>query len=112
SRTGEKIVAGLSPGSETGWNTMAGAQPFGPGVDLFRYVVFGNADWDFRTLNWDSDIARTLDASADLDALDSNLQDFFTRGGKLLSYHGWSDAQISPGSTADYYESVLDTMAT
>lgn len=105
--TNEKVVAGLSPGSETGWNTMAGAQPFGPGVDLFRYIVFGNAGWDFRTLNWNDDIARTRSASAMMDALDTNVEPFFARGGRILSYHGWADPQISPGSTVDYYESVL-----
>jgi feruloyl esterase len=107
SRTGATVVAGLSPGSETGWNTMAGAQPFGPGVDLFKYIVFGNADWDFRTLNWDADLTRTATASAALDALDTNLQPFFARGGKIVSYHGWADPQISPGSTVDYYDSVM-----
>jgi feruloyl esterase len=110
SRSGELVVAGLSPGSETGWNTMAGAQPFGPGVDLFKYIVFSNAEWDFRTLNWDSDIARTVQASTAMDALDTNLAPFFARGGKLLSYHGWGDPQISPGSTVDYYESVRTTL--
>jgi len=110
SRTGETVVAGLSPGSETGWNTMAGAQPFGPGVDLFKYVVFGDAEWDFRTLDWDGDIARTQSASAAMDALDTNLAPFFARGGKLLSYHGWSDPQISPGSTVDYFEAVLGSL--
>lgn len=110
SRSGELVVAGLSPGSETGWNTMAGAQPFGPGVDLFKYIVFSDAEWDFRTLNWDSDIARTAEASAAMDALDTNLAPFFASGGKLLSYHGWGDPQISPGSTVDYYESVRATM--
>lgn len=110
SRSGETVVAGLAPGSEMGWGTMAGAQPFGPGVDLFKYVVFGNPDWDFRTLNWDSDLALTAAASADLDALDTNLQPFFARGGKILSYHGWADPQISPGSTVAYYEDVLATL--
>lgn len=110
SSTGASVVAGLSPGSETGWGTMAGAQPFGPGVDLFRYIVFGNADWDFRTLNWDADLARTAAASADLDALDTNLQPFFARGGKIVSYHGWADPQISPGSTVAYYEDVRETL--
>jgi len=108
SRTKQALVAGLSPGSETNWGTMAGAQPFGPGVDLFKYIVFGDANWDFKTLNWDADLDKTLKASKDMDALDTNLKPFFDRGGKIISYHGWADGQISPGSTVDYYQSVLD----
>ncbi len=108
SRTKQSLVAGLSPGSELSWTTMASAQPFGPGVDLFKYVVFGDANWDFKALNWDSDLDKTLKASKDMDALDPNLKPFFDRGGKIISYHGWTDGQISPGSTVDYYQTVLD----
>jgi feruloyl esterase len=108
--TGEKLVAGFAPGSELGWTTMAGPQPFGPGVDLFKYVVFNNADWDFKTLNWHSDVDMARAASKDLDALDTNLQPYFAEGGKIISYHGWADPQISPGSTLAYYEAVLAEM--
>jgi len=110
SRTKQSLVAGLSPGSEASWTTMAGNQPFAPGVDLFKYVVFGDANWDFKTLNWDADLDKTLKASKDMDALDPNLKPFFDRGGKIISYHGWTDPQISPGSTVDYYQTVLDKM--
>jgi feruloyl esterase len=110
SRTKAPIVAGFSPGSELNWATMAGAQPFGPGVDLFKYIVFGDANWDFKTLNWDADLDKTLKASAAMDAMDPNLKPFFDRGGKIISYHGWADPQISPGSTVDYYDSVIGKM--
>ena len=43
-------------------------------------------------------------------AMDPNLKQFFAHGGKLLMYHGWSDPNISPLNTIDYYESVLKTM--
>jgi feruloyl esterase len=110
SRTKQSIVAGFSPGSELNWNTMAGAQPFGPGVDLFKYIVFNDPNWDFKTLNWDAHVDQTLKASASMDAMDPNLKPFFDRGGKIISYHGWADPQISPGSTVGYYDSVLGTM--
>ncbi|MFN0002928.1 MAG: tannase/feruloyl esterase family alpha/beta hydrolase [Pseudohongiellaceae bacterium] len=110
SRTQQVQVAGLSPGSELGWSTMAGAQPFPPGVDLFKYVVFGDAEWDFTTLNWDSDIDTTVNASVDMDAMNPDLQAYFDRGGKIISYHGWADPQISPGSTVAYYQTVLEHM--
>ena len=110
SRTKQSIVAGFSPGSELNWNTMAGPQPFGPGLDLFKYVVFSDPNWDFKTLNWDANVDQTLKASASMDALDPNLKPYFDRGGKIISYHGWADPQISPGSTSDYYDSVISKM--
>lgn len=105
-RTKQVLFQPHEPGSELGWNTMAGAQPFGPGVDLFKYVVFQDPNWDYKTFNFDSDAARTRDASASMDALNPNLDKFFARGGKLIQYHGWADPQISPGSSVEYYKSV------
>jgi Tannase and feruloyl esterase len=110
-RTRQEIFPGHEPGSELGWNTMAGPQPFNLGFDLFKYVVFEDPNWDFRTFNFDSDMDRTAKAGdAILNALDPNLKAFLGRGGKILQYHGWSDPQISPRSSVNYYNSVLDTM--
>jgi len=43
-------------------------------------------------------------------AMDPNLKEFFGHGGKLLMYHGWSDPNIAPLNTINYYESVVDKM--
>ena len=74
-------------------------------------MVFEDPKWDFRTLDFDRDMARAekLDA-ARINALDPDLRPFFARGGKLIQYHGWSDPQIAPGNSVDYYNSVLDRL--
>jgi feruloyl esterase len=105
-RTKQELFPPHQPGSEMGWNTMAGAQPFGLALDLFKYVVYQDPNWDYKTFNFDSDAARTRDASSSMDALNPNLDKFFARGGKIIQYHGWSDPQISPGSSVSYYTSV------
>ena len=107
----QEIFPGHEPGSELGWNTMAGPQPLGIGLDLFKFVIFKNPNWDYRTLNFDTDMALTAKAdSGVMNALDPNLKAFLGRGGKIIQYHGWSDPQISPLSSVRYYKTVLDTL--
>jgi Tannase and feruloyl esterase len=107
-RTHQPLYSGLEKGSELGWATWAGPKPLSIALDYFRFVVFENPAWDFRTLNFDDDIARAeaLDAHR-INATDPNLAPYFQRGGKLIQYHGWNDPQISPGNSVAYYESVL-----
>jgi len=108
SRTGQEIYPGLEPGSELGWAIHAGPEPLSYATDGFKYVVFRNPDWDFRTLNLDSDVALAdkID-NGTTSAMDPNLKEFLGHGGKLLMYHGWSDPQVSPANTINYYTSVL-----
>ncbi|MBV9505712.1 MAG: tannase/feruloyl esterase family alpha/beta hydrolase [Acidobacteriia bacterium] len=111
SRTKQAIFPGFERGSEAGWATMAGPQIFGIGSDLFKFVVFQNPNWDYKTFDFDSDLERTEKAAGSvLNAADANLQKFVDHGGKLIQYHGWSDPQIAPGSSVRYYKRVLDTM--
>ncbi len=108
---GPGIAPGLARGSELGWGTFAGPNPFGIGFDYFKYVVFENPNWNFRTLNFDSDIVRAKKLDADrINATDPDLSAFRKHGGKLIQYHGWADPQIPPASSVAYYESVLKKM--
>jgi feruloyl esterase len=110
-RTKATIFPGFEPGSEAGWATMAGPRLFGIANDLFKFVVFHDPDWDYKTFDFDRDTALTAKAAGELlNAENANLQAFEDRGGKLLQYHGWADPQISPGSSVRYYKKVLDTM--
>jgi len=110
-RTGQEIYPGLEPGSEMGWWIHAGPQPLSYALDGFRYVTFNNPDWDYRTLNLDSDVALAdkVDHGA-TSAMDPHLQEFFGHGGKLLLYQGWSDPNIPTLNTIHYYQSVLQTV--
>jgi feruloyl esterase len=110
-RTGQKLYPGMVRGSELGWDPVNGLQPLGIASSHFAHVVFQNPKWDFRSLNFDSDVALAdrLDQGL-ITATDPNLKPFFDRGGKLLHYHGWNDQQISPINAVDYYESVLGAL--
>jgi feruloyl esterase len=110
-RTKQEIFPGHEPGSELGWNTMAGPQPFGVATELFKFIVFKDPNWDYQTFNFDGDVALTAKADDGvINALNPNLKPFLARGGKIVQYHGWSDPQISPRSSVEYYNTVLDTL--
>jgi feruloyl esterase len=108
-RTGQEIFPGLAIGSERGWAALAGGpRPLSIAEDHFKYVVFKNPDWDFKTLDFDRDLdlADRIDRDFGLNANDPNLQAFATRGGKILMYHGWNDQLISPPNSINYLKSV------
>jgi feruloyl esterase len=111
-RTGQTLFPSLVPGSELGWNVLgAGPGPSQIILDQYQYVAFKDPDWDWRTFDFDKDIARTETPDIlVMNATDPNLKSFFGHNGKLLLYHGWSDPNITPLTTIQYYKSVVDTM--
>ncbi len=107
-RTGGIISARYEPGSELGWRVIAGGpNPLGAAVDHFKFVVFKDPDWDWRTINFDSDIA-LADKVDDgtINAINPDLSAFTGHGGRLIMYQGYTDTNIPPGNAITYYESV------
>lgn len=78
---------------------------------LVVIVDFKNPAWDWRTIDFDKDIALSdkMD-NGTLAATDPDLKTFVGRGGKLLLYHGWNDQLIAPRNTINYYRSVTDVL--
>jgi hypothetical protein len=71
----------------------------------------GGPGWDYTTFNWDSDWPYDMaKLSARCDANNPNLRSFYSHGGKLIQYHGWGDALVSPYAMTEYYDEVLATM--
>ena len=111
SRTGKEIFPGLEPGSEMGWAGLAGKDAFGYAMEWLRFGVFKDANWDYKTLNFDSDVAASDKAGGDAEnATDPDLRPFLAHGGKLLMYHGWADPLIAPGNTVNYYQAAMAKM--
>ena len=112
-RTKQKFFGPLLPGSELGWAAQAGPEPFGYGVGFFRYLVFKDPKWDYKTrpINFDSD-AKAADALENLivNANNPDISKFIARGGKLLSIGGWSDSAIAPFSNTEYFDAVREKL--
>ncbi len=110
-RTGEAIFTGWPAGSEAppaggGWATylVAPAQPMR--LDYWGRWVFGDPNWDYRTFDWDHDLAYAEERLKIVDSTDAELREFRQRGGKLLMYAGWADAVVPPGDTVEYFEAL------
>jgi feruloyl esterase len=108
-RTGAEIFPGYQPGTELAWGLLIGGpDPYATALDQFRYMVFNEPNWDWRTFDVDRDLAKADQVLKGLlTGIDpKSMSAFFTRGGKLLTYHGWSDQDIAPLASVNFYKGV------
>ena len=90
---------------------MAGGDaPLGIPIEFFKYYVFKDPNWDYRTrpVDFDKDVplADKPEIQA-VNAVDPDLRTFFAQGGKLLLVDGWSDTAVPPKVATNYYQNVL-----
>ena len=112
-RTHEPVFPGWDPGSEApggdtrlGWTAYIVGQPEPVRLELWKYWVFGNPDFDWRSFDLDRDLTRGNELLPVMTAVSPDLSAFRARGGKLIMYHGWADNVSSARGTIDYYDSV------
>jgi tannase/feruloyl esterase len=110
-KSGTREIGGLAYGSELNWTNLGWSQSArATGLDHYRYLVYGDPEWQFSRFNADADPPKLEKGeSGQIDARNPDLKAFFARGGKLLMYHGWADPQISPLNATAYYDQVTKT---
>jgi feruloyl esterase len=116
-RTGEQVFPGYMRGGEAGWGLwIAGAsvppQNAQHGIMLatFKNFVFDDPNWDWKTFDFDKDVALADRKVGSINQINPDLSGFKRHGGKLLQYHGWNDPAISPLNSINYFESVQKKM--
>jgi feruloyl esterase len=117
-RTGEQIIAGYSPGSESaqgdecegGWKTYITDRNEPMRLEFWKYWVFHDAAWDWRTFDYDRDVTRADTNLAAVNASNPDLGAFKARGGKILMYSGWADPVGPPMDAVNYYQRVEEVM--
>ena len=112
-------MPGLLPGSESAWGVLAGplqndapaSRESSVADNTFKYVIFKDPEWNFRSLNFDKDIAYAESVDKGLnDSNNPNIKPYLASNGKLLMYHGYADQIVPPQNSINYYESVVKTV--
>ncbi len=109
---GTQIYSGFEPGSELLWGAMiAGPEPLYINNGFFKYIVFEDPEWDFRTFDVNADTRRTDERLGSMiNSIDPDLSAFREKGGKLLLYQSWNETWVPPRTITGYYKQVTETM--
>ena len=78
-----------------------------------KYMAFDpapGADWDYRTLNFDTDMQRMTQVGLAINATIPDLTAVKARGAKIVHYHGWADPGVTARMSVNYYEAAKKTM--
>ena len=118
SRTGKQIYPGFPPGTEAisgGWAPWIIGNPperslqFGFGNSFFGQAVFEDANWNFRSFEFDADVEYgDRKAGVHLNSANPDLRSFRANGGRLIQYHGWGDAAIPASGSINFFDAVTD----
>lgn len=115
--TGASLYPGFAPGGEAqrgGWNlwiTDFTAQHPDFARSFFANFVFNDANWSLGQFDFDASFDTAQARMAGIVDSDSpDMAAFKASGGKLLIYHGWSDAALPAEGTIRYFNRVRDVM--
>jgi feruloyl esterase len=103
-RTGEQVFSGWARGTETSWKTYFVEPAEARRNEFWRLWVFNDPNWDWRTFDFDRDLAYADGKMSVVNSIDTDLKPFKARNGKLLMYHGWADSDVPPEDGIRYYE--------
>ncbi len=119
-RTGERIYFGFLPGSEAaggppglpGWS-LYWADPADPSqptrADFWRYWAFDDAGWDWRSFDFDGDVAATDEKLVlAINAMSADLSEFRRLGGKIVHYHGLADPVVPAWDSVAYRQRLSE----
>jgi len=97
--TGKVIFPGPAKGAEL--TMFADAEPMGVALDLFRYPAFDDANWDFKSMDWDKVLKAAEDKLGPILHVDADLTRSLVAAARCCS--------ISAGTTPTIRSSWLTT---
>jgi feruloyl esterase len=107
-RTGAQVFPGFAMGSEAGWSGIVRAPDTASGlVSYFSNIVYQDPKWDYRTFDFDRDMAFSDEKAGRLgNAIATDYSAAKQRGVKIIQYHGWNDQTLQPAYSPAYFEQV------
>ena len=102
---GTLIFPRMNPGNELqAVSKLLAGTPFSYSEDWFRYVVYNNPNWNAATYST-NDVRKADQLNpSNIRTYPQTLPSFKKRGGKLLSYHGGQDNQITQFNTQRFWD--------
>jgi feruloyl esterase len=108
---------GIPLGSEPFWNRwiIGGTEKIDDdlvgqvSLEFFRYMAFQEdpgENYSLFDFDFDKDPPRLEYMANIMNSDNSDLEAFRRRNGKLLIYHGWADAILTPWRSIEYYQEV------
>ncbi|KAI1128623.1 feruloyl esterase B [Nemania abortiva] len=102
---GTVLYPRMNPGSELlAADGLYSGKAYGPSADWFKYVILGEPSWDPTTYTVDDALLAVQKNPADIDTWPSSLAAFQDQGGKIITYHGQQDQQISSLNSIRFWE--------
>ncbi|KAI0445059.1 feruloyl esterase B [Xylaria telfairii] len=93
---GTLLYPRVNPGSELlASDGLYSGKPYGPSADWLKFVILGQPSWDPATYTKDDALVAVEANPAGIATWPSSLAAFQAHGGKILTYHGQQDQQIS-----------------
>ena len=114
---GGASAGGMARGSEMRWHALlygdkpGQAELHAPVTGFFRHLVLDVPAWNLSQFRVGREAQRMQGRLVStLDATDPDLGRFVARGGKLILWHGWNDAVVSPAYSVAFHASVVRTL--
>lgn len=106
---GTLIYPRMNPGNEKfATQKLLAGEPFQYSQDWFRYVVLNDPSWDPLTYDTE-DVAKANRLNPfNIRTYPQTLPEFKARGGKMISYHGGQDNQITSLNTERFITRMLE----
>lgn len=122
---GKKVFPGVVPGTEgldpagvSGWEEWVISEK-GPSRQLAYGETFvknmallpaSGKQLDWKTYDFNTQFEKTGIVKGLVDADNPDLSEFHKRGGRMITYFGWSDPALNPLMGVEYYEAVRKAM--
>ena len=82
---------------------------YGFSTQSFKHLVFDDPEWDYRGYDFSTFDRDSRQLRAVADATDPGLDGLKKAGGKLILWHGWTDAALTAYGSINYFEEAEKT---